>query len=175
MNFLSNPLVARALWLLPLLLLVIAVALVRAGIEQRETAETGETVQAAVTGLDLRERAEITHGTVALRYPDPASGDTLDRFVELPLAFLKEIEAAYAQDSSLVVPIQVREGTDQIILGAHPRAQWMMTFSFAAMSLFGALGLAWMVAGWNRYLAREGDPADREHTDRETPDPESVA
>ena len=71
MNFLSNPVVARLLWALPLLLVVIAVATTRAGLQQRAVAEAGTTVEAEVTGLNLRERSEITTGQVALRYTPP--------------------------------------------------------------------------------------------------------
>jgi hypothetical protein len=49
----------------------------------------------------------------------------------------------------------------QVVLASHARAQWVMTFAFAAMALVAAGGLAWLVGAWNRYLAREGDPAHR--------------
>ena len=167
MNFLSNPVVARLLWALPLLLVVISVQLVRAGVEQREVSEAGVEVQADVLGLDVRERSEITHGMVHLRYSMPSSADSVERYVELPLAFLKEIESAYAEDSSLVIPLRVSEGSDQVVLNAYPRVQWVMTFAFAAMAAVGAIGLAVMVRGWNRFLATEGDPALREPEDAE--------
>lgn len=160
MEFLSRPAAARALWAAPALLLLIAVLLVRAGGEQRRTAEVGTVVQARVVDLELRERSEITHGVATFRYAQ-AAGDSVDRPVELPLAFLKEIELGLAQDSSLVVPIRVDDASDQIVLDAYSRTTWVMTYAFAAMSAIGALGLAWLVAGWNRFLAREGDPSQR--------------
>ena len=162
MNFLSNPIAARLLWALPLLMAVISVGLLRAGLEQRETAESGQTVVAEVVDLEVRERSEITRGAVTLRYTPPGEAEPVVRPVELPLAFLKDIEAEYKADSALTVPIQVREGRDQVVLGAYPRAQWVLTFSFAGMALIGALGLTWLVAGWNRFLARDGDPALRD-------------
>ena len=156
MNFLSNPLVARLLWALPLLMLVIAVSLVLAGTQQRDAAEQGTTVEAEVVSLTVRERAEITNGTVRLRYTPPAATAAIERDVELPLSFLKELEGREGE----IIPIRMREGSDQIILGEHSRAQWIMTFSFAAMALIGAIGLAWLVAGWNRFLRTHGDPAE---------------
>ncbi len=47
------------------------------------------------------------------------------------------------------------------MLGAHRRGTWLLTFSLAGMALIGAVGSALLVGGWNRFLAREGDPALR--------------
>ncbi|MEM1055925.1 MAG: hypothetical protein AAGI52_10400 [Bacteroidota bacterium] len=165
MNFLSNPLVAKLLWALPLLMLVISVGLVRAGMEQRETAEAGISVDADVTAIEVRERSEITHGMVRLRYPQPSQVDSVERWVELPLAFMKEIEAGYEEDSTLSIPIRVSETNDQIILRAYSRAQWVLTFAFAGMAFIGFAGLSALVGGWNRFLSREGDPALRDPAD----------
>ncbi|MEM6328518.1 MAG: hypothetical protein AAF791_15490 [Bacteroidota bacterium] len=162
MNFLSNPIVARLLWALPALMVVIAVGLVIAGVEQRETSASGVPVEAAVTAMEVRERSEITHGMVRLRYLPPAQTDSVERWVEFPLAFVKDIEQQYEADSSLVLPVRVSEANDQIILREYSRVQWVMTFAFAAMAAVGGIGLAFLVGGWNRFLAREGDPALRD-------------
>ena len=164
MNFLSNPLVARLLWALPLLLAVIAVATTRAGVEQRAVAEAGTLVDAEVTGLELRERSEITHGQVGLRYTPPGADAPVERAVELPIILLKEIEAdllAKPEGETLVLPIVASADTDQIVLGAHRRGTWLLTFSLAGMAVIGAVVAALLVGGWNRFLAREGDPALR--------------
>ena len=93
MNFLSNPLVARLLWVLPLLLLGIAVYLLWAGLGQREAATAGVPVEAEVLGITTRERAEITLGQVELRYVPPGEAAAVERSIELPLTLLKSIEA----------------------------------------------------------------------------------
>jgi len=156
MNFLSNLVVARLLWAAPLLLFVIAAVLARDGVQQRRAAEEGAQVQAEVVSLDLRERSEISQGTVRLRYTPPEA-ETVERDIELPMSFLKELEGREGER----IPIFLAAGSDQIVLGEHPRAHWILTFSFAGMALIGALGLAWMVAAWNRYLRLHGDPAER--------------
>lgn len=156
MNFLSNPWVAKLLWLGPLLLVVIAVGLVRAGGQQRSAAEAGVRVEATLDTLVVRERSEITRGAARLRYTLPGETTPTVRTVELPLAFLKELEE---QEATTPVPIYVQAGNDQIVLESHARGQWIMTYAFAGMSAMGALGLAWMVWGWNRLLMRQGDPA----------------
>ncbi len=164
MNFLSNPLVARLLWALPLLLVVIAIATTRAGVEQRAVDAHGQVVEAEVTGLDLRERSEITHGRVGLRYTPPGADAPVERQVELPIILLKEIEAdfdATPEGQTMRLPIVISPETDQIVLGAHRRGTWLLTFSLAGMAVIGAIVSALLVGGWNRFLAREGDPALR--------------
>ena len=164
MTFLSNPVAARLLWALPLLLVVIAVATTRAGLEQRAVAERGQTVEAEVTGLTLRERSEITTGQVRLRYTPPEAAAPVERDVELPIILLKEIEADLAatpEGQTLRLPIVIAEGTDQIVLGTHRRGTWLLTLSLAGMAAIGAVVSAILVGGWNRFLAREGDPALR--------------
>ncbi|WP_420454990.1 hypothetical protein [Rubrivirga sp.] len=164
MNFLSNPVVARLLWALPLLLAVIAVATAKAGVEQRAVSESGQTVEAEVTGLTLRERSEITTGQVGLRFTPPGASAPVEREVELPIILLKEIEAdlaAVPEGETMRLPIVVSDATDQIVLGTHRRGTWLLTFSLAGMALIGAVGSALLVGGWNRFLAREGDPALR--------------
>lgn len=164
MRFLSHPTAARLLWALPLLLLVIAVATAWAGFEQRGVDARGETVVAEVTGLTLRERSEITAGQVGLRYTPPGASAPVEREVEMPIILLKEIEADYLtlpEGETLTLPLVVSEETDQVVLGTHRRGQWLLTFSLAGMALIGALVSGVMVASWNRFLAREGDPADR--------------
>jgi hypothetical protein len=155
MSFRSYP-VARLMWAAPVLLFAITAGLLWAGLQQREAAERGTEVPAEVVSLNVRERAEITRGSARLRYPLPDTGTVVERDVELPMSFLKELEGREGQ----TIPIRVLAGSDQIVLGAHPRAQWVLTFAFAAMALIGALGLTWMVAAWNRYLGRHGDPSE---------------
>ena len=164
MNFLSNPIVARLMWALPLLLVVIAVATTRAGLEQRAVYEDGTAVTADVLGLDLRERSEITHGAVHLRYTMPGATAPTTRTAEMPLVLIKEIEAdldALRPGQTLQVPLLVSPATDQVVLGTHPRGQWLLTFSLAGMALIGAVVSGLLVRGWNRLLARDGDPAAR--------------
>lgn len=164
MDFLSNRLVARLMWALPLLLLVIAGATTVAGLEQRAVYTGGTTVTADVLGLDLRERSEITHSAVRLRYTMPGATAPTLRTAEMPIVLIKEIEAdlnALPDGQTLQVPLLVSETSDQVVLGTHPRGQWLLTFSLAGMALIGAVVSGLLVRGWNRLLARDGDPAAR--------------
>ncbi len=164
MNFLSNPIVARLLWALPLLLVVIALGTTRAGFEQREVSRTGTLVQAEIVDLTLRERSEITTGQVHLRYQMPGAAAPVERRVELPIILLKEIEVdfeALAEGETLTQPFLVAGETGQVVPASHVRGTWLLTFSLAGMALIGALVSGTLVFGWNRTLARDGDPATR--------------
>lgn len=149
--------VARLLFLAPILLLGISGYLLKAGLEQRQLATSGERVVAVIDSVDLRQRAEITRGAAYLRYTPPGETAEVVRQVELPLTYLQEFERRIGQP----VPIRLSEGTEQVVLADHARGQWIMTLSFSAMALFGAVGLTLMVGSWNRLLRREGDPAER--------------
>ncbi|MCH8031016.1 MAG: hypothetical protein IIB09_04270 [Bacteroidetes bacterium] len=157
MNFLSNPIVARLLWALPLLMFVISGALLRAGLGQKNAADYGEVIEAHIDSLDVRERSEITHAAVYLTYTLPDGTHVESRKVEMQLVFIKQLEGR--EGETIQIRVDVESG--QIVQNEHRRAQWVLTFSFAAMALIGALGLSWMVAGWNRFLKREGDPGER--------------
>jgi hypothetical protein len=155
MNFLSNRIVAALLWLLPLLLVGIGLALLRAGLEQREVAESGTLVRAEIVEITTQERSEISRGHIVLRYVLDGASAPVERAVELPMTFLKDIETSGRTELDL----RLLPDRGQVVLADHGRGQWIMTLSFAAMALMGAFGLGWLVAGWNRYLRRFGDPA----------------
>lgn len=156
MNFLSNPIVARLLWVLPVLLFCISGYLLWAGLEQRDAATDGVPVQAEVLSIDTHERAEITSGEVRLRFVPPGETVAVEQAVEMPLTFLKSIEARDLQE----VTVLARPGHDQIVLEPYKRSQWILSLSFAVMALIGAVGLSVMVRGWNRFLSQHGDPAN---------------
>ena len=142
MTFLSHPVAARALWLAPLLLAVIAVATTRAGLEQRAVDARGQLVEAEVTGLELRERSEITAGQIGLRYTPPGAAAPVERTIELPIILLKEIEVDYLtldEGETMTLPIVVSGESDQIVLGTHRRGTWLLTLSLAGMALIGAV------------------------------------
>ena len=61
----------------------------------------------------------------------------------------------------MTLPIVVSPESDQIVLATHRRGTWLLTLSLAGMAAFGAVVSALLVGGWNRFLAREGDPALR--------------
>ena len=160
MNFLSHPVVARLLWALPILLLVISLSLVRAGLGQQAALTEGVLVDATLEDVYKRERSEITRGEAVLVYTPPGEASPVERHVELPLTFLMELEGRIGET------VQVRQvpGEQQLVFASFARAQMRLTFINAAMAFMGFLVAGTLVFGWNRFLAREGDPALRPYT-----------
>jgi hypothetical protein len=159
-NFLSHPVVARLLWALPLLLLVISVSLVRAGMGQNAALTDGVLVDATLEEVYKRERSEITRGEAVLAYTPPGEAAPIERRVELPLTFLMELEQRVGE----TVRVRQVPGEKQLVFDSFARAQMRLTFINAAMAFVGFLVAGALVFGWNRFLAREGDPALRAYT-----------
>ncbi len=148
-------LVARLMWLAPVLLVAIGLSLIRAGFSLKNTLESGAVVTARVVDVNIRNRADVTYGHIDLRVPNTA-GDSTDARLPLPLSLLMSIEEAPTLE------VRVLEDADRpIVIDRIARAQWRMSFINASMCLFGALLLVWGVWSWNRYLGKEGDPSLR--------------
>jgi len=148
-------LVARLMWLLPALLVVISVALLRAGFAERETLAAGTAATAQVVDVEIRNRADVTYGHIDLRIP-LSDSEVLERRLPLPLSLLIPL-----QDRK-EVRVRVLAGSDKdVVIEDIARAQWRMALIQSAMSLLGAILLIIAVGAWNRYLRREGDPAER--------------
>ncbi|MFV1981210.1 MAG: hypothetical protein ACC655_08665, partial [Rhodothermia bacterium] len=71
--------VARLMWLAPVLLVVISLALIRAGINQKKTFESGALVTARVVDVNIRNRADVTYGHIDLMVPNTAGDSTFAR------------------------------------------------------------------------------------------------
>ncbi|CAN5818187.1 hypothetical protein BH23ACT11_BH23ACT11_04190 [soil metagenome] len=162
MNFLSNPIVARLLWLAPLLLVVICIALLRAGSEQQSLLQEATPVEAELVWVNLRERSEIVRGEARFRYTSPETNQIVERSYELPLTFLKDLE----NREGTLVPIRVASAHDQVLIEHFARPQVRLTFINAAMAGMGAMVFGVLVFGWNRHLRREGDPSDAREPDQ---------
>jgi hypothetical protein len=147
--------IARLMWLLPALLIVLTVALVKAGFDQHTTYEQGIPAQGTVSNVVLESRAEVTFGQldVAVTLDD---GTSLQETLPLPLSLLHKVK-----DQS-VLPVRVLPGTSQpILIDEIARAQWRMSLINAVMAGIGAILLIIGVGAWNRYLRQEGDPGLR--------------
>lgn len=134
-----------------MVLLVIGIFLIKAGLELKETLERGYSATARVTGVEIRNRADVTYGHIDLRVPDEA-GDSAQVRLPLPLSLLMGME------EQTEVRVKVLDRTDQpVVIAGIARAQWRMSFIQAAMCLLGALLLAWGVLAWNRHLATSSE------------------
>lgn len=144
--------VARLLWALPVLLVVVSISLFDAGLSERSTFERGRKATAQVVDVEIRNRADVTYGHIDLRIGTPDG--TIERRLPLPLSLLMSL-----QDRSEVA-VRVLEGSStDVVIEDIARAQWRMALIHAAMSGVGAILLIIAVGAWNRYLNRVGDPA----------------
>ncbi|MGA7305027.1 MAG: DUF3592 domain-containing protein [Rhodothermales bacterium] len=147
--------VARLMWALPALLCVISVALFRAGLAERQTLDAGTTMTAQVVHVEFRNRADVTYGDIDLRIR-MSDTEVLERRLPLPLSLLTPLR------DRKEVTVRVLPGTSKdVVIEEIARAQWRMALIQSAMSALGAILLIIAVAAWNRYLNREGDPAER--------------
>ncbi len=154
MNFLSHPVVAKLLWAMPLLCFAIGGFLFQAGFDIKRTLEAGTPTEAEVLEIHTLERSEYTDGYIRLRYTPPGATAPVEERVVLPLTFLKYLEGAER------IPVRVAAGSDvEVVLEDVARPQWRLALIQSAFALVMGLGLTVLVGGWNRYLARHGDPA----------------
>lgn len=138
--------VARLLWALPVLLLVISGTLLKAGLAQRTTLMSGTSMMAQVTDVELRNRADVTYGHMELRIVLPED-EVLETRLPLPLSLLTPI--ANRQE----VRVRVLPGSaKEVVIEEIARAQWRMSLIQSAMSALMALLLAIGVGAWNRWL-----------------------
>ena len=145
--------IARLMWIAPGLLIVISLALTRAGFNQKKTLESGVSATAKVVDVNIRNRADVTYGHIDLRLPTSA-GDSTEARLPLPLSLLMSIEGEET------VEVRLLENADQpVVIERIARAQWRMSFINASMTLLGAILLAWAIYAWNKFLKENGDPA----------------
>ena len=148
---------ARLLWIFPAILLFLAINQVKVALDLRETLNRGVPVTAEVVEIYKTNRADVTYGYIQLRIP--TADGVVERRLSMPLSLL------HALDGSDSLEVRLLPGEDQeIVVAAVARPQWHMAAINGALSLMGMVLLTIGVAAWNRYLRREGDPADRVET-----------
>jgi len=144
--------IAKALWLVPLLMFIYSFYLLRAGLDQKSTAESGFQTTAEVTKVDVGQRSEITYGEMDLEFVD-SDGNQVAETLPLPLSLLfmvrdeKTVEITYDPDSS-----------KPVVINRISRALWRMSLINALICFVSALLLIIPVFLWNRYLKKHGDP-----------------
>ena len=148
-------LIARALWIFPIILLGLGLHQLDAFRDIRHTFLHGVPATAAVTEFASSDRVDVTYDYVSLRVV--VDGRVIERTrMSLPHSF------APLMEGKEVVDVMVSAGGDQeIVITELGRAHYRIAAINAAMALSGALLLAIGVGWWNRYLRRRGDPAAR--------------
>ena len=159
-------LVARLMWIAPVLFFAIGAYLVRAPFDLARTLRDGTPASADVVGYETTGRADVSYDAVTLRAALPG-GRTLTQTLPL-LHGLSPIIEGQKTVAVRVLPGAVHEmviesarlgEAGQIVpLG---RTQVVGASVNAAISFVFALMLAVGIGAWNRFLARHGDPGER--------------
>lgn len=142
--------IARILWVLPILLLLLAVDQALVATQLKATWEHGDPAQAEVITYEHSNRADVTYGYVSLRVP-LADGSVLTKEkMSLPHSLLPRVKG----EQSLAV--RVRPGAAQeVVIDRLMPAHWLIAASQVGISLFGAV-IFWVgVSWWNTLLRKE--------------------
>lgn len=152
----TSLLVARLLWMLPLVLLYLAVNQAIVARDLQETFEAGAPATAEITELEISNRVDVTLDWVSLVVRN--EDGSVQAYDQIPLPHTL---APMLEDTDEVA-VRLRPGTAQpLVIERIARAQWRMAAIQAAIAFFGALLFGGGVFWWNRTLKRQGDPAQR--------------
>ena len=151
----SVKIVARLLWLFPMLLFVISGFLFKAGFDQKTTLESGVLRSAKVLDVEVRNRADVTYGHIDLLIADEDGGE-FEKRLPLPLSLLTPLE----ERKELNVRV-LQDAAQEVMIEEVAHAQWRMSLIHSSMTFLGGILLLLAVRAWNRYIDQEGDPASR--------------
>lgn len=152
----ASRIVARLLWVFPLILVLLAYHQTRVALDLRATWEAGEPATAEVLELEMSNRMDVVYDWVSLRVT-MVDGTVFERErLGMPHSLAPRLEGKETLN------VRVLQGAAQpIVIEEIINAQWRIAAVQALMAFFGALFLGFGVAWWNRYLRRQGDPALR--------------
>lgn len=145
--------VARLLWIVPIVLFALAAYQADVAMDLRSTLLHGKPATATVTDFEFSDRVDVSYDYVSLAVEIDGQRIVHER-MSLPHSFAPLVRG-YEEIEVLVQP-----GADQeIVIRDLGRAHYRIAAINAAMALVLALMLGAGVGAWNRFLHRKGDPA----------------
>lgn len=147
-------LIARILWIFPVILVFLTINQANVAFDLQETLSKGEPAIARVTDYFSSDRVDVSYDYISLRVA-LADGEIVEKEkLSLPHSFAAEIEG------KVELPVRVLRGADQeIVIESVGRAHWRIAAINSVMSLIALVLASVGVFYWNRYLKRKGDPA----------------
>lgn len=146
----SSNLIARVAWVVPALLLALAIHQVTTAVNLARTLDEGEQAMAEVTRYERSDRKDVTHVELDLRVR-LADGTTFERNrLALPYSIGHRVEA-----DSLAVTVLPGSG-QEVVITEIGRTQVRIAWSNAAMSFVVFLMAFAGVFSWNRWLRKKG-------------------
>ena len=156
--------IARLMWVLPALLLVLGINQAKVAHDIRYTLENGAPATAEITNVHGENRVEISYDYVDLRVT-MEDGQVLTREkLSLPHSMFPlvenqgTVEVRVLPGAAQEIVIASTGGPDVRLIG---RPQWRLAAINAVMCLIGLVILTVGIWAWNRYLARRGDPGEQ--------------
>ncbi len=142
--------VARVLWIVPVILVVLAINQAMVAWHLRATWDRGQPAMAKVLNFESTNRADVTYGYVDLRV-ELAGGETITRErMSLPQVMWSRVRGL---DS---LAVRVRPGAAQeIVIDRLMPGHWLIAASQFGISLLGALLFLTGAWFWNRHLRQK--------------------
>ncbi len=144
--------VARILWVVPLLLLLLSLDQAKVAYDLHATWRQGERATAEVIEWERSNRADVTYGYVSLRVPLGDNRVLVKDKMSLPYSLLPKLEGATTLD------VHVRQGAPQeVVIDRIMPAHWLIAASQVGISLIGAALFFAGVYWWNAHLRSQSD------------------
>ena len=142
--------IARLAWIVPLLLLLLALDQAKVAFDLQRTFERGTPAAAEVLAYEDSDRVDVTYGYVSLRVPLPGGGVLTKQKMSLPTSLLPRVEGERTLD------VRVRPGAAQeVVIAKLMPAHLLIAASQSGICFLGALLFGAGVFFWNRSLRRQ--------------------
>ena len=141
---------ARALWVVPVLLVMLAFNQAFVAAELRATWKRGQPAMAKVLNFETTNRADVTYGYVDLKVELDDGRAITQNQMSLPQVMWSRVKD---RDS---LAVRVRPGAAQeIIIERLMPGHWLIAASQVGISFLGAVLFAAWAWVWNRQLRRK--------------------
>ncbi len=148
--------VAKLMWALPTVLLLLALNQAKVAYDLHFTLNNGIPAVADVIEVEVNDRVDIPYGFVSLRVALEDGQEIVQEKMSLPYTLLPSVRYEEQLDVRVFL-----EADQQIVIQQIASTQWKIAAIQALILFVGMLMAGTGVFAWNRYLKQKGDPARR--------------